>query len=112
MLLTQAIPNLVVNGDIGNRLAGSLHVSIPGVPNGAVIGRIRHRIAVSTGAACSSGIEAPSHVLRAMDLPESLLAGALRIGLGKFTTDDEVTLAAEAIGNAAGEIREALNTSG
>ena len=65
------------------------------MPNSAVISRIRHQLAISTGSACSSGVEAPSHVLRALQLPEDLVTGALRIGIGKFTTDDEIDRAAE-----------------
>jgi cysteine desulfurase len=94
-LLSTQIPNLVVNGDTDNRLAGNLHVSIPGIPNSAVIVRIRHTLAISTGSACSSGVEAPSHVLQALRLSEDLVEGALRIGIGKFTTDDEIRQAVE-----------------
>jgi cysteine desulfurase len=94
-LLSTQIPNLVVNGDTDNRLAGNLHVSIPGIPNSAVIVRIRHTLAISTGSACSSGVEAPSHVLQALRLSEDSVEGALRIGIGKFTTDDEIRQAAE-----------------
>jgi cysteine desulfurase len=110
-LLVATISGLVVNGDTRNRLAGNLHVSVPDVPNGAVIGRLRHRVAISTGAACSSGIEAPSHVLRAMGLPEPLLSGALRISLGKFTTDDEIAFAAESIAGAVRDARQVLGTA-
>ena len=89
-LLSAQFPNLVINGDTDDRLAGNLHISIPGIPNGAVIARIRHRLAISTGSACSSGVESPSHVLQALKLSEDLVEGALRIGIGKFTTDDEI----------------------
>jgi cysteine desulfurase len=94
-LLSHAIPSLVINADLEHRLAGNLHISVPGVPNSAVIARIRHQLAISTGSACSSGVEAPSHVLRALQLPEDLVTGALRISIGKFTTDDEIDRAAE-----------------
>jgi cysteine desulfurase len=93
-LLIAAIPDLVINGDQNHRLAGNLHISVPGIPNSAIIARVRHQLAISTGSACSSGIEAPSHVLRAMALPEDLLEGSLRIGLGKFTTTVEIQDAA------------------
>lgn len=106
--LERNISELAINGDTTNRLAGNLHVAVPDVPNGAVTARLRNRVAVSTGAACSSGIEAPSHVLRAMELPEPLLAGALRISLGKFTTDDEVVVAGELISGAVEDVRAAL----
>lgn len=59
-----------------------------------MIARVRHKLAISTGAACASGVEAPSHVLEGIDLPEQEIEGALRISLGKFTTDDEVVQAA------------------
>lgn len=92
--LKQFIPELVINGNQFQRLAGNLHISIPAIPNSAIIARIRDRLAISTGSACSSGTVTPSHVLRAMDLPESLIEGALRIGIGKFTTDAEIEEAA------------------
>ncbi len=110
-LLQEAIPDLVVNGDQENRLAGNLHISIPRIPNSAVIARVRHQLAISTGSACTSGVETPSHVLRAMRLPEELIEGALRIGLGKFTTDEEVERAAEILSSAVGRIRKLLDSS-
>lgn len=107
-LLQDAIPDVVINGDLGNRLAGNLHLSIPGLPNSAIVARVRHHLALSTGSACSSGVEAPSHVLRAMGLADPILAGALRLGLGKFTTDPEVERAAHLIAAAAAAVRQRL----
>lgn len=94
-LLLEKIPNLIINGDLENRLAGNLHISIPGILNSAIIARIRHQLAISTGSACSSGVEAPSHVLQTLGLAEELVEGAFRIGLGKFTTANEVDQAVE-----------------
>lgn len=88
--LNELIPELVVNGDRSNRLSGNIHLSIPCIPNSAIIARLRHRVAISTGSACSSGVEAPSHVLRAMGLAPDVVEGALRIGVGKFTTCQEL----------------------
>lgn len=93
-LLVEKIPGLVVNGDKSNRLAGNLHISIPDVPNSTIIARVRHQLAISTGSACSSGVEAPSHVLQALRLPNNIVDGVLRIGLGKFTTYQDVEQAA------------------
>lgn len=107
-LLTAQIPDLVINGDPNHRLAGNLHLSVPGIPNSAVIARVRHHLAISTGSACTSGVEAPSHVLTAMHLPDPLIEGALRIGLGKFTTDAEVTQAADLLIAAITDIRRLL----
>jgi cysteine desulfurase len=106
--LLDAIDGAVVNGDRSNRLSGSLHISVAGVPNDAVLARIRHRIAISTGAACSSGIEKPSHVLEALGLKPELIEGALRIGLGKYTSDEEVLAASEILIKEITEIRQML----
>ncbi len=108
-LLLDGIPDLVINGDLSARLAGNLHVAIPHVPNSAVIARVRPQLAISTGSACSSGVEAPSHVLRALRLPPPLLEGALRIGLGKFTTDHDIDRAAAIITLAVQQIRDLLD---
>jgi cysteine desulfurase len=107
-LLQAHIPELVINGDLHNRLAGNLHISIPGIPNSAVMARVRHKLAISTGSACSSGIEAPSHVLRAMGLAEHVVEGALRLGLGKFSTDDDIHQAAEILAQAVQAIKQAM----
>lgn len=106
--LLENIFSLGVNGDTKNRLAGNLHISIPGIPNSAVIARIRHKLAISTGSACSSGIESPSHVLQALCLPRDIVDSSLRLGLGKFTTDEEISSAAEIIVGAITEIKHLL----
>ena len=107
-LLLLGIDNLVINGDRCHRLTNNLHVSIPGVPHDAVISRLRHLVALSSGAACSSASQSPSHVLVAMGLSETLQEGALRIGTGKFTTNEEIELAGQYIAHAVSSTRSAL----
>ncbi|MCC7368832.1 MAG: cysteine desulfurase [Chloroflexi bacterium] len=107
-LLLAGIDELVINGDCEHRLSNNLHVSIPGVPNDAVVARLRRHVALSTGAACSSGADTPSHVLHAMGLPAALQEGALRIGTGKFTADEEIERAAEHITKAVAGTRAAV----
>jgi cysteine desulfurase len=108
-LLLDQIPDLIINGDTTARLAGNLHTSIPGIPNSAVIARVRSQLAISTGSACSSGVEAPSHVLQSLRLPAASVAGALRIGVGKFTTDSEIDRAALILSQAVKSIRQAID---
>lgn len=108
-LLLEQIPDLIINGDLTARLAGNLHISIPGIPNSAVIARVRSQLAISTGSACSSGVEAPSHVLQSLRLPAAVIAGALRIGVGKFTTDSEIDRAALILSQAVKSIRQAID---
>lgn len=93
-LLLEKKPGLVVNGDTEHRLAGNIHISIPRIPNSAVIARVRHQLAISTGSACSSGVETPSHVMQALRLSKEVIEGSLRIGIGKFTSDHEIDQAA------------------
>ena len=107
-LLQDKIPNLIVNGDINSRLAGNLHISIPGIPNSAIVARVRHKIAISTGAACSSGVAAPSHVLRAMNLSDDAIEGSLRIGLGKYTTESEIEMTVPMLISAISQVRQAM----
>ena len=109
-LLLDKIPGLVINGDTTSRLAGNLHISIPDIPNSAVIARVRSQLAISTGSACSSGVETPSHVLQALNLPSEVIEGALRIGLGKFTTNEEIERTAEILSTAVSKTRQAMLT--
>lgn len=107
-LLIDKIPGLLVNGDLSCRLAGNLHISIPDVPNSAIIARVRSKLAISTGAACSSGVQTPSHVLQAMALSSNVIEGALRIGIGKFTTFEEIEQAAEILATAVSLTRQLM----
>ncbi|HEY9608975.1 cysteine desulfurase family protein [Allocoleopsis sp.] len=107
-LLLDRIPELAINGDVTSRLSGNLHISIPDIPNSAVIARVRQELAISTGAACSSGIETPSHVLQAIGLPREVIEGALRIGVGKFTTSEEIEQAAKILSSAVSLTRKAM----
>lgn len=107
-LLVEGIDELAINGDRSARLAGNLHISIPGVSSSVIVARLRNAVAVARGAACASAAETPSHVLRALGLPDPLIRGALRLGLGKFTTDDEVERAGDYISQAVLESRPAL----
>ncbi len=110
-MLIAKLPELVVNGSQANRLPHSLHISIPGVPNDLVVQRLRGRVAVSTGAACMSGAQSASHVLQAMGLSSEIQDGALRIGLGRFTTQDDITLAAAEIETAIIDVKSTLKGS-
>ncbi|MGI8545905.1 MAG: cysteine desulfurase family protein [Gemmatimonadaceae bacterium] len=108
MRLVEALPSLAVNGDTQHRLAGNLHVSVPGVHNSTVTARLRDHVALATGSACSSGVEAPSRSLREMGLPDEAVRGAFRLGLGKFTTDADVECAADLFIEAVMDVQAAM----
>lgn len=106
--LVRQIPNLVVNGDQENRLAHNLHISVPDTPNDLIISRLRKKVAISTGAACMSGAQSSSHVLRAMGMEDGLQEGALRIGLGRFTSESDIENAAAEIIAAVRDVQNAM----
>lgn len=63
-------------------------------------------LAVSSGAACSSGAIEPSHVLMAMGLPAQRARSSIRISLGKQTTQEDVDFAITVIPETVGRLRE------
>lgn len=105
------VPDLVINGDVDNRLPHNLHFSTPGAPNDMVLGRLRGKLSASTGSACNSGAQEPSHVLQAMGLTEPLLDSCIRIGLGRSTEADDVDMAATLIADAVYDVRASISRS-
>lgn len=75
-----------------------LNVSFPGIENGALALMLSNRgVMVSTGAACTTGDNAPSHVLMEMYGDEARARSAIRISFSHDTTEDEVMIAASEI---------------
>ncbi len=87
--LQAALPDVTVNGSQTARLPHNLNTSFPGV-DGATLLMSLTDIAISSGAACSSASAEPSHVLRAIGVPDNLAKASLRFGLSRFTTVEEV----------------------
>ena len=95
-LLVTGIPGLVLNGHPEKRLPNTLNVSVPGVDGGRVLDALPE-ICASTGAACHDRSVAISHVLAAMQVPEDIARGAIRLTLGRKNTHKEIDEAAEMI---------------
>jgi cysteine desulfurase len=87
------VPSVIEHGDPGNGLPGLLSVGFPSVEGDAFIHCLKG-VAVSQGSSCSAGSFEPSHVLRAMGLSDELARATIRMGVGRFTTADEVDRAA------------------
>jgi cysteine desulfurase len=90
--LQNGISDLVVNGSMDARLPGNLNVSFPHVDGEALLVSLCDELAVSSGAACTAA--EPSHVLKALGRKMELALASLRFGLGRWTTDEEVDVAA------------------
>lgn len=97
--LTAALPGRIHrNGpaDPARRLPNTLNISIDGVRGHDVLAAAP-AIAASTGSACHSGIHSPSPVLTAMGLDPGRALGAIRLTLGRYTTQSDIDTAANAL---------------
>ncbi len=89
--LTQLAPDLTVHGALAPRLGHTSCFGSPGLTaETALVALDPDGIAVSSGAACSSGAVEPSPVLLAMGVPEAAAREAIRVSLGWATTAEEV----------------------
>ena len=75
-----------VNGTLEHRLPHNLHVSFDDIEGEALLMALGD-LAVSTGSACSSGSQKPSHVLQAIGAIGDRAGASIRFGLGRTTTD-------------------------
>ena len=87
--LKEIIPNIIINGDLNNRLAGNLNITIPNINNNSFMMSLRD-IAISNGSACTSKSTKPSHVLKAIGLSDALAHASIRFGIGRFNTKNEI----------------------
>lgn len=93
-----AVDGVELTGHPVERLPHILSLIVRGVDGGSVVLALDlEGIAVSTGSACSSGSDEVSHVLTAMGYPAEEARGALRLSLGRTTTDAEVDEAARVV---------------
>ena len=102
LLLNEKIDGLKLNGPeltIEKRLANNLNVCFPKVEGQSLMLAVPE-LAVSSGSACTSAEPHPSHVLLGIGLSIDQARSSLRFGLGRFTTGDEIRLAADWLGKA------------
>jgi cysteine desulfurase len=89
--LLAAISDCAVNGDTAHRLPNTTNIGFKYIEGEAILLSLdQYGICASSGSACTSGSLEPSHVLRAMGLPYTILHGSIRFSLSRFTTDAEI----------------------
>lgn len=90
--LQKEIPDRIrINGSMDNRLPGNANISFKGANASELIFKLDERnICVSSGSACSSGNSEPSHVLKAIGVPEEYLNCAIRTTFGDNNTFEEI----------------------
>jgi cysteine desulfurase len=102
--LNEKIPGLVLNGHPDLRLPNTLNVRFPGVSGNALLAQAPE-IAASTGSACHAEDESASAVIKAMGLSEEEALGSVRLTLGRGTSFDDITIAAESLRRAYEAVR-------
>jgi cysteine desulfurase len=104
--IKNALPEVLLNGHPAQRLPGNLNLSIPFVDSEAILATFRQEIAISSGAACASATNEPSHVLRAIGLPGELIRCSLRFGIGRFNTEEEILYVSRRLSEEIGRLRK------
>jgi cysteine desulfurase len=106
--IRSTVDDAAVNGRMEQRVAGNLHVSIPGTDGETLLLLLDQAgIAVSTGSACQSGAVDPSHVLLAIGSGKQLAKGSIRFSLGRASSDADVDAVLEVIPEVVARARRA-----
>ncbi len=103
--IRNACPDVYLNGSENYRVPGNLNLSFAYVEGESLMMGIKN-LAVSSGSACTSASLEPSYVLKALGVEEELAHTSLRIGFGRFTTENDVKYATEIIVNEVKRLRE------
>lgn len=104
--LRSEIPGLMTHGEPLSRLPGTLSITVADIEAENWL-LAMPELCLSTASACASGEQRPSHVLKAIGLTNQEIAGTIRIGLGRFTTEEDVDRAVQIMVTALARIRAA-----
>ncbi|MFF1508908.1 cysteine desulfurase family protein [Streptomyces sp. NPDC058326] len=99
--LADLVPYTLNSGTGPGFLPHAVNLSFPDVDAQQLLLEVAD-LAVSTGSACNSSAQEPSHVLRAIGLPPERIRGSVRIAFGRFSTEAEAVGAARALATVAG----------
>lgn len=95
--LVAEFPAMRLFGSAERRVAGNLNIGVPGALAERLVEAVSDTVAISTGAACSTGSPEPSHALTALGIGCETAATGVRISLGRFTTLEETDKAGDAL---------------
>jgi cysteine desulfurase len=106
-LIVAALPDVRETVDRAHKVAGSAHLCIADIENEALLFLLDEGgVCASAASACAAGAMEPSHVLAAMGVERQWSNGAVRLSLGRTTTDADVDRAVEVVTAAVRRIRE------
>ena len=111
--IIKSLPDVAINGEAGNRLPNTSNLYFPGVDDeGLLILLDEAGICCSPGSACSTGAVQPSRIVKAMGYSSARARSSVRFSLSKFTTDEEIKSAVDAIVRAVGKLRIVMPSGG
>jgi cysteine desulfurase len=93
------------NGAAAHCVPQLLNVSFEGVEGESLLAAVSGRLAVSAGSACTSALQEPSYVLRALGRGEALSESSLRFGLGRNTREPDIDTAITVVTQAVSRLR-------
>ncbi|GAO38394.1 cysteine desulfurase [Sphingomonas changbaiensis NBRC 104936] len=99
-LATAKLCGWTINGSTRQRYRGNLNIRADGLDAARLISDVRG-VAFSAGSACASGSGRPSHVLKAIGLSDAEARSSIRLGFGRYTTEEELNRALDLILEAA-----------
>jgi cysteine desulfurase len=85
-----------LNGSKEKRLPNNVNISFEGIESGVLLSQLKN-IALSAGSACSSATLQPSHVLKAIGKSDSQVKSAIRFGIGRKTSDEDIMYVIEKV---------------
>ena len=94
--ISQKFPETIINGSKSQRIPGNVNLTFPFLNGISIINSIPE-IAVSSGSACSSSNPNSSHVLKSIGLDKNYINSTIRIGIGKFNSDEHIEIAIKSI---------------
>ncbi|KAB7732282.1 aminotransferase class V-fold PLP-dependent enzyme [Rudanella paleaurantiibacter] len=99
-----AVPGSAVNGSRTQRLPNTTNIRFADV-DGELLLMSLNEIAVSNGSACNAASTEPSHVLKALGLPDELAYSSVRFSLGRHSTEADIQTAVEHVKQVVGQLR-------
>jgi len=103
--LTAALDQVTVNGCMEHRLPGNLNMSFLHVEGETLLTGL-HEVALSSGSACSSGKTHASYVLKSLGLSDEAAGSAIRFGVGRFNTQEEIDYVSDRVIELVKSLRE------
>jgi cysteine desulfurase len=100
------LEEVYVNGNVNHRMPHVSNISFKHVEGEGLMMTFNQNIAVSSGSACTSASLEPSYVLVALGLGDDLAHSSIRFSLGRFTTEDDVDYAIDAITKGVNHMRD------